>query len=68
MSFVHRPLKIEKVSAEYIEGAAALVLCDFYQSISFIGDLSVSKSLTDEYHMVQYRLRAINMQKIEKLR
>ena len=68
VSFVHRPLKIEKVSAEYIEGAAALVLCDFYQSIFFIGDLSVSKSPTDEYRMVQYRLRAINMQKIEKLR
>ena len=30
--------------------------------------LQVSKLPTYEYHMVQYRLCAINMQKIEKLR
>ena len=47
---------------------AAFVLCDFYQSISFIDELSVSKSSTDEYRMVQYRICAINMQNIEKLR
>ena len=35
---------------------AELVLCDFYQSISFISDLSVSKSPTDEYRRMQYRL------------
>ena len=61
VSYVHRPLKVEKISAEYIEGVAALVLCDFYQSISFIDELPISKQRipTYEYNIVQYYLRAL---------
>ena len=43
----------QKRFREIHRGVAALVLCDFYQSISFIGDLLVSPA--DEYRMVQYR-------------
>ena len=51
-------------------GVATFVLCEFYESISFMDELlvHVSNSPTYEYRMVQYRLCAINMQKIEKSR
>ena len=68
MSLVHRHPKVETVSTDYIEGVAALGLCDFYQFIPFIDELSVSKSPTDKYRMMQYHRSANNMQKIEKLR
>ena len=58
-------LKVEKVYAKNIEGVAALVSCDFYQAISFIDELSVSKLFIYDFPMV---LCVINMQKIEKLR
>ena len=45
-----------------------LVLCDFSQSVPFCDLISVSKSSTDEHHMVQYHLCAIPMQKIQKFR
>ena len=56
VSFVHRHSKVEKVSVQYIERCAALVLRDFYPSISFIDELSVtvSKSPTYKYSLVQY--------------
>ena len=47
---------------------AALVLFDFYRSISFIDELLASKLPTCEYRIVQYRLCAIIMQKIDILR
>ena len=66
MSFVHRPLQVEKVSAEYIKGGCGVCFVWFLSIHFFIDELSVSKSHTDEYRMVQYRLCAIDMQKIEK--
>ena len=66
VSFVHRPLNVEKVSAKYIEGGCGV---DFvwFLSIHFLYDvLSVSKSPTDKYRKVQHRLCVINMQEIEK--
>ena len=67
VSFVHRHLKVELVSTEYIKGVATLDLCDFYQSI-FIHELLKSNIPTYEYRIVQYLLCAFNMQHIEKLR
>ena len=52
---------------EYIEGVAALVLCDFYLSISFIDELPVSKLPTYEYRMVCHYCaenREIEMKKL----
>ena len=46
----------KKFPRNTLRGVAALVLCDFYQSISFIDELLVSKSPTDKYRMVQYCL------------
>ena len=45
-----------------------LILCDFSQSVPFCDLISVSKSSTDEHHMVRYHLCAIPMQKIQKFR